>query len=165
VQVATYLGVVGDCYYANGTDISPGIYTRAITYQVLDQFGLPMSGRDLLTSVGTISEAIYNISGTGVTGNGTWGVGAGLRPNGQFWDYLHGSFGMAPSTAAQVFLDNGLPLQIFGFGGTGGILLNTYAAGSTALNGKTYRTGLVTIDGTISPRPCGLNGDPPWKGF
>jgi hypothetical protein len=56
--------VVGDCYYAQGVDISPGIYTRAITYQVLDQFGLPMAGAGLLGSnVGTISEAVFTISG------------------------------------------------------------------------------------------------------
>jgi len=68
------------------------------------------------------------------------------------------------SDAAQIFLDNGLPLQILGFGGSGGILLNTYSAGRVTLNGTTYPTGLVTIDGTISPRPCGLSGDPPWNG-
>jgi hypothetical protein len=124
-----------------------------------------MVGNILLASaVGTISEAVYTTSGPVITGNGTWSVGAGLRSSGQFWDYLHGSLAMGTSTASQIFLDNGYPLQVLGFGDAGGILLNTYTTSRVTLNGSIYPTGLVTINGTVSPRPCGQNGDPPWKG-
>lgn len=33
--------------------------------------------------------------------------------------------------------------------------MNTYTASPATLNGKTYPTGLVAINGTVSPRPCG----------
>jgi len=158
-RIPTSLAVVGDCYYSQGIDIAPGIYTRAITYQVLDQYGQPMKGIITLSGV-VINEAVYTISGPSITGRGVWTLGSGLHSDGTFWDYLHGTPLSGTSFAAQLFLGNGLPLYVLGFGGSGAILLNTYTANKVTDNGATYSSGLVTINGTISARPCGQNGDP-----
>ena len=118
-----------------------------------------MKGIITLSGV-VINEAVYTISGPSITGRGVWTLGSGLHSDGTFWDYLHGTPLSGTSFAAQLFLGNGLPLYVLGFGGSGAILLNTYTANKVTDNGATYSSGLVTINGTISARPCGQNGDP-----
>ena len=159
IRIPTALNVVYDCYRTVGAQLTFG-YTRVIRYRVVDQFGKPFYGSE----VPTIKEIVTKTGGNDLVGRGAWRRGSNtneptVSPDGSFSDFLSAN-GNGPRFSISSTADQSFVAVVSG-GGTFSLKVNIGAGSPTVLR-NTYSRSTVTVNGTISPRPCNDGDEGSW---